>query len=173
MGQEFGQKSEWNAEEPLPWDSTWDHLHRSLQWFVKRLNEVYRHIPAMHEGDNIPNGFEWIECQNPRQCILAFIRYDRHYQRPAGLPDQPVAGVLPRVPPGRAVRRAVLTRSSTPTPRSSAATATLDQRVRDGAAAGLPPPAQLPHAAAAAARDAVPLRRATAPGFGRVPPAMA
>jgi 1,4-alpha-glucan branching enzyme len=64
MGQEFGQKSEWNAEGPLPWESTWDPMHRSLQWFVKRLNEVYKYIPAMHEGDNIANGFEWIECQN-------------------------------------------------------------------------------------------------------------
>jgi 1,4-alpha-glucan branching enzyme len=79
MGQEFGQKSEWNAEEPLPWASTWNHLHKSMQWFVKRLNEVYKHIPAMYEGDNIPNGFEWIECQNPLQCILAFLRYDRSY----------------------------------------------------------------------------------------------
>jgi 1,4-alpha-glucan branching enzyme len=80
MGQEFGQKNEWNAEEPLPWASTWDHWHRSLQWFVKRLNEVYRYVPAMHQGDNIPNGFEWIECLNHGQCILAFIRYDRHYR---------------------------------------------------------------------------------------------
>ncbi len=79
MGQEFGQKNEWNAEEPLPWASTWDHLHRSLQWYVKRLNEIYKYIPAMHQGDNIPGGFEWIECQNYRQNILAFIRYDRDY----------------------------------------------------------------------------------------------
>jgi len=79
MGQEFGQRSEWNAEAPLPWESTWDPLHGSLQWFCKRLNEVYRHIPAMHEGDNIPNGFEWIECQNASQQILAFLRYDRSY----------------------------------------------------------------------------------------------
>jgi 1,4-alpha-glucan branching enzyme len=79
MGQEFGQKSEWNAEAPLPWESTWDHQHKSMQWFVKRLNEVYRYIPAMHEGDNLPGGFEWIECLNARQQILAFLRYDRHY----------------------------------------------------------------------------------------------
>jgi 1,4-alpha-glucan branching enzyme len=80
MGQEFGQKSEWNAEGPLPWESTWDHMHKSLQWYVKRLNEVYKYIPAMHQGDNIRNGFEWIECQNYRQWILAFIRYDRDYR---------------------------------------------------------------------------------------------
>jgi 1,4-alpha-glucan branching enzyme len=80
MGQEFGQRNEWNVEEPLPWASTWDHLHKSLQWFVKRLNEIYKYIPAMHEGDNIENGFEWIECQNYHQLILAFIRYDRNYQ---------------------------------------------------------------------------------------------
>jgi 1,4-alpha-glucan branching enzyme len=80
MGQEFGQRNEWNAEEPLPWASTWDGRHKSLQWFVKRLNEVYRHVPAMHEGDNIPGGFEWIECQNPLEHILAFMRYDRTYR---------------------------------------------------------------------------------------------
>jgi len=80
MGQEFGQKNEWNEQQPLSWDSTWDHLHRSMQWFVKRLNEVYKYIPAMHEGDNILNGFEWIECQNYRQNILAFIRYDKNYR---------------------------------------------------------------------------------------------
>jgi 1,4-alpha-glucan branching enzyme len=80
MGQEFGQRDEWNAERPLPWDVSHAQLHGSLQWFVKRLNEVYRHVPAMHEGDNIPGGFEWIECHNARHGILAFLRYDRHYR---------------------------------------------------------------------------------------------
>lgn len=80
MGQEFGQKNEWNEQEALPWASTWDHLHSCTQWFVKRLNEVYKYIPAMHQGDNIVNGFEWIECQNYQKNILAFIRYDKDYQ---------------------------------------------------------------------------------------------
>jgi 1,4-alpha-glucan branching enzyme len=80
MGQEFGQRSEWNAERPLPWESTWGHQHRCLQWFVKRLNEVYKYVPAMHEGDNVPGGFEWIECQSPGRNVLAFVRYDRHYR---------------------------------------------------------------------------------------------
>jgi 1,4-alpha-glucan branching enzyme len=80
MGQEFGQSCEWDAEGPLPWDSTWGHFHRSLQWYVKRLNEVYKHVPAMHEGDNVPGGFEWVECQNARHQVLAFLRYDRDYR---------------------------------------------------------------------------------------------
>jgi 1,4-alpha-glucan branching enzyme len=80
MGQEFGQRTEWDAERPLPWESTWGGRHRGLQWFVKRLNEVYRYVPAMHEGDNVANGFEWIECQNPRQQVLAFTRYGRDFR---------------------------------------------------------------------------------------------
>jgi len=80
MGQEFGQRDEWDAERPLPWEVSDGWLHGALRWFVKRLNEVYRHLPAMHEGDNIPGGFEWIECHNARQGILAFLRYDRHYR---------------------------------------------------------------------------------------------
>jgi 1,4-alpha-glucan branching enzyme len=81
MGQEFGQMNEWNAEQPLPWNSLWDHNHKTMQWYVKRLNEAYRYIPAMHEGDNIKNGFEWIECQNYRKNILAFIRYSKDYSQ--------------------------------------------------------------------------------------------
>jgi len=81
MGQEFGQMNEWNAEQQLPWESLWDHKHKTMQWYVKRLNEVYKYIPAMHEGDNIENGFEWIECQNYRQNILAFIRYNKDYSQ--------------------------------------------------------------------------------------------
>ncbi|MGA1791546.1 MAG: 1,4-alpha-glucan branching protein GlgB [bacterium] len=79
MGQEFGQMNEWNEETQLPWESLWDHKHKTMQWFVKRLNEVYKYIPAMHEGDNIQNGFEWIECQNYRKKILSFIRYNKDY----------------------------------------------------------------------------------------------
>jgi 1,4-alpha-glucan branching enzyme len=79
MGQEFGQMNEWNEEAQLPWESLWDHRHKTMQWFVKRLNEVYKYLPAMHEGDNIENGFEWIECLDYRQNILAFIRYNKDY----------------------------------------------------------------------------------------------
>jgi 1,4-alpha-glucan branching enzyme len=80
MGQEFGQENEWNAEHALPWNSTWAHLHGSMQWYVKRLNEIYKYIPAMHQGDNIKGGFEWIECHGHKHNILAFIRYDKSYQ---------------------------------------------------------------------------------------------
>jgi len=79
MGQEFGQMNEWNEKAQLPWESLWDHKHKTMQWYVKRLNEVYKYLPAMHEGDNIENGFEWIECQNYKQNILAFIRYSKDY----------------------------------------------------------------------------------------------
>ncbi|MGD0837617.1 MAG: 1,4-alpha-glucan branching protein GlgB, partial [Polyangia bacterium] len=80
MGQEFGQENEWDAEQALPWSSTWAHLHGSMQWYVKRLNEIYRYVPAMHEGDNIKDGFEWIECQGHRHGTLAFLRYDKVYR---------------------------------------------------------------------------------------------
>jgi 1,4-alpha-glucan branching enzyme len=81
MGQEFGQMNEWNEEEQLPWNSLWDHKHKTMQWYVKRLNEVYKYIPAMYEGDNIENGFEWIECQNYQKNIVAFIRYNKSYSQ--------------------------------------------------------------------------------------------
>jgi 1,4-alpha-glucan branching enzyme len=81
MGQEFGQMNEWNELEQLPWESLWDHKHKTMQWYVKRLNEIYKYVPAMHEGDNIENGFEWVECLDYRQNILAFLRYNKDYSQ--------------------------------------------------------------------------------------------
>ena len=159
MGQEFGQKNEWNAEEPLPWASTWDPLHRSLQWFVKRLNEVYRYVPAMHEGDNIPNGFEWIECQNYGQNILAFVRYDRSYRELLVYLLNLSQGPFPRVPPGRAVRGQLLQGARHRRQGVRRQRPQLDQGIRGGPPPRLPSSAQLPDATAAATWDAFQIGR--------------
>ena len=46
MGQEFGQTSEWNASESLPW---WllDHWpHQGVQALIRDLNRLYRETPG-------------------------------------------------------------------------------------------------------------------------------
>ena len=51
MGQEFGQTSEWNCNEALPW---WllDHApHQGLQLLVKDLNALYRAHPIAAAAD--------------------------------------------------------------------------------------------------------------------------
>lgn len=74
MGDEFGQWNEWNHDTSLQWDLLqWDS-HRGLQKLVADLNRVYRNERALHEVDFEYTGFEWIDCHNYDECVLAYIR---------------------------------------------------------------------------------------------------
>ena len=78
MGGEFGQSAEWNHDQSLDWHLL-DHAeHKGTQRLVRDLNTLYRGIPALHELDCDPNGFEWIDTSNVDQSILVFLRKDRH-----------------------------------------------------------------------------------------------
>ena len=78
MGGEFGQTREWSHDSSLDW-----HLldqgpyHRGLQALVRDLNRLYRTEPALHEVDFEPAGFEWMDCSDAEQSVVAFIRRAR------------------------------------------------------------------------------------------------
>ncbi len=78
MGGEFGQTREWNHDTSLDW-----HLldqgpyHRGLQRLVRDLNRVYRAEPALHQVDFEPAGFEWMDCSDADQSVVAFVRRAR------------------------------------------------------------------------------------------------
>ena len=44
---------------------------------MRDLNTMYREIPALHELDCDPAGFEWVDTSNVEQSIIAFMRKDR------------------------------------------------------------------------------------------------
>ena len=75
MGGEFGQTREWNHEESPDW-----HLlemgpyHRDLQRLVQDLNRLYRSEPALHQVDFDPAGFQWMDCSDWEQSVVAFVR---------------------------------------------------------------------------------------------------
>jgi 1,4-alpha-glucan branching enzyme len=74
MGQEFGQTSEWNCNEAMPW---WllDHPpHQGLQTLVRDLNSVYRSRAALHARDCEAEGFRWIVVNDDAQSVFAFAR---------------------------------------------------------------------------------------------------
>lgn len=74
MGGEFGQWKEWNCNESLQWDLLqWD-THQGLQNYMAHLNHLYQSEPALHEVDFDAEGFEWIDCHNHEDSILAFMR---------------------------------------------------------------------------------------------------
>ena len=80
MGGEFGQRREWNHDSSLDWNLLEHPLHRGLQNFVEQLNRVYASEPGMHWFDNQPAGFEWLDCENASESIVALLR---HGQSPA------------------------------------------------------------------------------------------
>ena len=74
MGQEFGQTSEWNASESLPWWLLEYWPHRGVQALIRDLNRLYRETPALHARDCEPEGFRWIVVNDDAQSVLAFLR---------------------------------------------------------------------------------------------------
>jgi 1,4-alpha-glucan branching enzyme len=81
MGCEFGQEREWNHDASLDWHLLDDPAHHGLQALLRDLNHAYRELPALHERDCEPAGFEWIELHDSEQSVLAFLRRGRDPNR--------------------------------------------------------------------------------------------
>jgi 1,4-alpha-glucan branching enzyme len=85
MGQEFGQTSEWNFDQALPW---WllDHKpHQGLQAFIRDLNRLYRDSPALYARDCEPEGFRWIVVNDDAQSVLGFLRSGAEGDKPVAI----------------------------------------------------------------------------------------
>jgi 1,4-alpha-glucan branching enzyme len=77
MGGEFGQWREWNHDTALDWHLLERFPHAALQRWVEDLNKVYRDVPAIHELDADPAGFEWIDCCDTENSIVSLVRKSR------------------------------------------------------------------------------------------------
>jgi 1,4-alpha-glucan branching enzyme len=88
MGGEFAQVREWNHDQSLDWHLLADPAHAGVQRWVEDLNRFYRDQPAMHELDNDPSGFEWIDCCDTEQSVVSLFR------RSKSNPDRFVAVAL-------------------------------------------------------------------------------
>src|SRR5579884_3035783 len=74
MGGEFGQVREWAHDTSLEWHVLQYPLHSGVQKWVEQLNKIYREQPALHELDNDPSGFEWIDCNDATASTLSLLR---------------------------------------------------------------------------------------------------
>ncbi|NNG41458.1 1,4-alpha-glucan branching protein GlgB [Pseudoalteromonas sp. NEC-BIFX-2020_002] len=75
MGGEIAQRSEWNHDQSLDWHLLEHISHQGVQRTISQLNKVYTSEPALHQLDNDPRGFSWIDSQNAQQSIFSFIRF--------------------------------------------------------------------------------------------------
>ncbi|MDU7287793.1 MAG: 1,4-alpha-glucan branching enzyme [Corynebacterium kroppenstedtii] len=86
QGQDFGQTTEWNHDESLPWGQQegWEgEYHAAVSRLVKDLNGLYSATPALYTQDNEPSGFSWINASDAQRGVLSFMRYGSNGQRVA------------------------------------------------------------------------------------------
>jgi len=74
MGQDIGQREEWNYTGKVRWELLEFDYHRKLQALVRELNRVYRSSPALYQVDFHYRGFEWVDFRDSTSSIIAFLR---------------------------------------------------------------------------------------------------
>ncbi|NVI97440.1 1,4-alpha-glucan branching protein GlgB [Myxococcus sp. AM009] len=77
MGGEFGQPAEWNHDKSLDWHLTHDAGHHGILQLVSDLNRIYRDMPALHDADGEPVGFQWLQPDSAAYNVFAFVRRAR------------------------------------------------------------------------------------------------
>jgi len=74
MGQDIGQREEWNYAVGVRWELLEFDFHRKLQSLMRELNRLYHANPAMYQVDFHYTGFEWVDFHDWENSIIAFIR---------------------------------------------------------------------------------------------------
>jgi 1,4-alpha-glucan branching enzyme len=74
MGQDIGQREEWNCDTGLHWELLEFDCHRQLQTLMRELNRLYRSSPALYQVDFHYTGFEWIDFHDWESSVIAFLR---------------------------------------------------------------------------------------------------
>ncbi|HOC17194.1 MAG TPA: 1,4-alpha-glucan branching protein GlgB [Vicinamibacterales bacterium] len=77
MGDEFGQRAEWNHDRGLEWEYLDVFPHGGVLALVRDLNALYRSQPALFEQDYDPAGFQWIDCNDNENSVVTFLRRAR------------------------------------------------------------------------------------------------
>lgn len=87
MGDEFGQRDEWDHDDSLDWYLLNYASHYNLQKWVADLNRVYRTERAFFELDYDQAGFNWIDVKDIDCSILSLLRWSSQ-------PDEVVLAVF-------------------------------------------------------------------------------
>jgi 1,4-alpha-glucan branching enzyme len=77
MGGEFAQAAEWSHERSLDWHLLDHEPHRGVQRLIRDLNHLYRSVPALHERDCDPDGFQWLVADDVNQSVFVWLRRGR------------------------------------------------------------------------------------------------
>lgn len=75
MGQEFGQRAEWDEDRALDWHLTQFPEHAGLQQLVGDLNHLYRNAPTLYRYEHSPQSFAWCVVNDAPHSVFAWLRH--------------------------------------------------------------------------------------------------
>jgi len=75
MGIELGQMREWDHDGSLDWHLLGDPGRQGLLHFVSDLLHLYREQPPFWRDDHDDAGFQWIDCSDHQNSVLAYLRW--------------------------------------------------------------------------------------------------
>ena len=74
MGQEFGQRHEFDESVSLEWFVADLWGHGGLKRLFRALNKMYKENPALWQLDSDPRGFEWINADDAGNNLFSWLR---------------------------------------------------------------------------------------------------
>jgi len=82
MGGEIAQVREWNHDASLDWHLVQNSRHRGVQSLIRDLNLLYRELPALHQYDCDPAGFQWVRVDEEVESYYAWLRFGKEGTKP-------------------------------------------------------------------------------------------
>ncbi len=74
MGDEFGQRGEWNHDASVEWQALGYGPHERVRRLVGDLNRLHAQEAALHALDHDPAGFQWLDLNDAANSVLSFAR---------------------------------------------------------------------------------------------------
>jgi 1,4-alpha-glucan branching enzyme len=76
MGSELAPWWEWTEDRGPEWNLAEEPFHRGVFRVVESLGALYRERPCLWRHDHEPEGFQWIDCLDRENSVLAYTRRD-------------------------------------------------------------------------------------------------
>ena len=74
QGCEFGEGREFAWDRSVDWEESRQPDRQQITAFLADCLKLYRSEPALHVRDDHRDGFQWVDCNNAAESVLAFLR---------------------------------------------------------------------------------------------------
>ncbi|KAK6588164.1 alpha-glucan branching enzyme [Cryptosporidium xiaoi] len=74
QGAEIAQGREWKENRSVDWHEGEEDIRKKVCIFLSDLLGIYRSNLSLHAGDDESWNFQWVDCENSQDCIIAFLR---------------------------------------------------------------------------------------------------